>query len=64
MARAAVCRGDTLMRRGRGRPPKTDAKRLVTLPLDPNVIERLRASGPGWQVRVNEALRGSLDRTA
>lgn len=41
----------------RGRPPLADPKQLVSLRLDRAVVERLRASGPGWQTRVNEALR-------
>ena len=42
----------------RGRPPSRDrAKQQVTLRLDPDVIERFRADGPGWQSRINEALR-------
>ncbi|MDX5985949.1 BrnA antitoxin family protein [Sphingomonas echinoides] len=42
----------------RGRPPQRDvAKRQVTLRLDPDVIERFRADGPGWQGRMNAALR-------
>ena len=42
----------------RGRPPLRDhAKRQVTLRLDPDVIERFRADGPGWQGRMNAALR-------
>lgn len=49
-----------LMREGvkPGRPPKgVAAKRSVTLRLDPDVIEKFRESGPGWQSRMNEALR-------
>lgn len=64
MARADVYVAGVLVRRGRGRPRKADAKRQVTLRLDPDVLERLRASGPGWQVRVNEVLRAWLDRAA
>nr|WP_082049323.1 BrnA antitoxin family protein [Sphingomonas melonis] len=42
----------------RGRPPlREQAKRQVTLRLDPDVIERFRADGPGWQGRMNAALR-------
>jgi uncharacterized protein (DUF4415 family) len=42
----------------RGRPPSRGrAKQQVTLRLDPDVIERFRAEGPGWQGRMNEALR-------
>lgn len=45
-----------LMRRKRG-PQKRPTKRLVSLRLDPDVIEHFRARGPGWQVRINAALR-------
>jgi uncharacterized protein (DUF4415 family) len=42
----------------RGRPPLRDhAKQQVTLRLDPDVVERFRADGPGWQGRMNAALR-------
>jgi uncharacterized protein (DUF4415 family) len=45
----------------RGRPPLRDAaKRQVTLRLDPDVIEKFRAGGPGWQARMNEALRKAV----
>jgi uncharacterized protein (DUF4415 family) len=41
-----------------GRPPAGDTpKRQVTLRLDPDVIDRFRADGPGWQSRINAALR-------
>jgi uncharacterized protein (DUF4415 family) len=45
------------MKRGRGRPRVASPKRQVTMRLDADLIERLRATGPGWQVRVNDALR-------
>ncbi len=42
----------------RGRPPaRGRAKQQVTLRLDPDIIERFRADGPGWQGRINAALR-------
>ncbi len=45
----------------RGRPPLRDrAKRQVTLRLDPDVIERFREGGPGWQGRINAALRVAM----
>ena len=45
----------------RGRPPLRDAaKRQVTLRLDPDVIEKFREGGPGWQARMNEALRKAV----
>ena len=34
----------------RGRPPLRDrAKQQVTLRLDPDVIDKFREGGPGWQ---------------
>jgi uncharacterized protein (DUF4415 family) len=45
----------------RGRPPLRDhAKQQVTLRLDPDVVERFRADGPGWQGRMNAALRRAV----
>ena len=52
--------GDKLIRRGRGRPPVDAPKKLVSLRLDQDVIERFRAGGPGWQSRINSALRKHL----
>jgi uncharacterized protein (DUF4415 family) len=48
-------------RRMRG-PQKAPTKKMVALRLDHDVVERLRASGAGWQTRVNEALRAFLDQ--
>jgi len=52
--------GETLLRRGRGRPPLDVRKKLVSLRLDQDVIEQFRAGGPGWQSRINAALRRHL----
>jgi uncharacterized protein (DUF4415 family) len=42
-------------------PPKTHTvpgvKEQVTLRLDQDVLEHFQAGGPGWQDRINEALR-------
>ena len=40
-----------------GRPKKADAKVSVHLRLSPEVITHFRARGPGWQTRIDEALR-------
>ncbi|HZZ59890.1 MAG TPA: BrnA antitoxin family protein [Roseiarcus sp.] len=42
-----------------GRPLKPDRKVLVTLRLDRDVIERFKATGAGWQTRINSVLRKS-----
>ena len=50
-------------RRKPGRPAgsvKADRKRQVALRLDPDVLEHFRATGPGWQSRINEALRKAM----
>jgi uncharacterized protein (DUF4415 family) len=52
--------GETLLRRGRGRPSLAAPKKLVSLRLDQDVIDRFRAGGPGWQSRINAALRKHL----
>jgi uncharacterized protein (DUF4415 family) len=45
----------------RGRPPLRDrAKQQVTLRLDPDVIDKFREGGPGWQGRINAALRKAV----
>ena len=61
---AEVFDGDTFVRRGRGRPPLDVGKEQINVRLDPRVLERLRASGPGWQTRINDglALLTGLDR--
>ena len=41
----------------RGRPKSAAPKVSTTLRLDADVLERFRDSGPGWQSRMNEALR-------
>lgn len=46
--------------KGVGRPPKSNPKRQVTLRLDPEVLERFRATGHGWQSRINAELRKAL----
>lgn len=44
-------------RRGRGRPQGSGKKEQVTLRLDAEILEHFRASGNGWQTRINDALR-------
>ena len=45
------------IRRGRGRPPKPDAKQAVTLRLDPETVERFKRQGPDWRARMSETLK-------
>ena len=41
----------------RGRPLGSGKKAQVTLSLDVEVLEKFKASGDGWQTRINEALK-------
>ncbi|MBZ6416000.1 MAG UNVERIFIED_CONTAM: BrnA antitoxin family protein [Methylobacterium ajmalii] len=51
-----------LVSRGRGRPRLDNPKRQVTLRLDADVIEGFRATGSGWQGRINAILREALEQ--
>jgi hypothetical protein len=46
--------------KARGRPKATLTKEPVKLRLDADVLAALRASGEGWQTRINDTLRASL----
>lgn len=41
----------------RGRPLGSGSKAQVTLRLDIEVVEKFRASGDGWQTRMNDVLK-------
>ncbi|MBN3965620.1 BrnA antitoxin family protein [Pseudomonas gregormendelii] len=52
--RADEFNGTRLVRRGR---PKADVVReRITIRLEPDVLAQFKASGPGWQTRMNAAL--------
>ena len=44
----------------RGRPRKEVTKAPVNIRLSPDVVEAFRATGRGWQTRVDEALKDWL----
>jgi uncharacterized protein (DUF4415 family) len=57
---AAIHTPETIAARRRGRPvgsTKATTKESVNLRIDPDVLVVLRATGPGWQSRVNTILR-------
>jgi uncharacterized protein (DUF4415 family) len=45
--------------RGQRGPQKSPTKELISLRLDREVLEALRATGLGWQTRVNDTLRAA-----
>ncbi|MFV0383376.1 BrnA antitoxin family protein [Paracoccus sp. (in: a-proteobacteria)] len=44
----------------RGRPPLENPKVSISARLDADLVAALRATGPGWQTRVNAILREAL----
>jgi uncharacterized protein (DUF4415 family) len=46
----------------RGRPKIPNPKISTTLRLDVEVIEYFRSGGPGWQSRINAALREAISK--
>jgi len=54
--------GDRLIRRGRPKSART--KEAVNLRIDPDVLARFRATGRGWQTRINDALKRAAARLA
>ena len=53
-----------LVRRGKRGPQKAPTKKLVSLRLSPEVIEHFKATGAGWQTRIDSALVESIKRRA
>lgn len=43
--------------KARGGRPRGARKKAVSIRLDVEVLEKFRATGPGWQSRMNEALK-------
>jgi uncharacterized protein (DUF4415 family) len=45
---------------GQRGPQKSPTKAQVTLRLDRDLLEHIKATGAGWQTRVNQSLRASM----
>ncbi len=60
LAEAEVFKSEQFLRRGPGRPKAEMTKEKISVRLDPDVLARLRAGGPGWQSRINTVLRKAL----
>ena len=50
------------MKRCGGRPKLANPKVAVTVRYDADIVERFKASGDGWQTRMNNALREWLTK--
>jgi uncharacterized protein (DUF4415 family) len=58
LATADLYEGDKFIRRVGDRPKGSSSKELVSLRLD--LLDHFRNGGPGWQTRINDALRAAL----
>jgi uncharacterized protein (DUF4415 family) len=48
------------MRPMRGRPRLEQPKASLTMRIDADTLDALKATGPGWQTRVNDLLRKAV----
>ena len=51
---------DAMLRPKRGRPASASPKSHINIRLDADVVEAFRASGEGWQTRINTVLKNWL----
>lgn len=52
-----MCEPENRKSRGRPRIPKELKKKNVTLRMEPELAQRIRNTGPGWQTRIVNFLR-------
>ena len=50
---------ETMRRNVGDRPKSANPKQPISIRLDQDVIAKFKATGPGWQSRINEVLRKS-----
>ena len=46
--------------RGRGRPPAAIKRPTLNMRVDAEILEAFKATGPGWQTRINSLLRDAV----
>jgi len=51
--------GEAMLKQ-RGRPKSGQARTLISLRLPPETLQRWKATGPGWQTRMAEALSKAI----
>ena len=60
--RERVLEQQASIRRGRGRPVVAVKRPTLNMRVDPDVLEAFKATGQGWQTRINAALRDAVSR--
>jgi uncharacterized protein (DUF4415 family) len=63
-AQADLIRHGKVVRRGKRGPQKAPTKKLVSLRLSLEVVDHFRSTGPGWQTRIDGALREAIRKRA
>ena len=58
-AEAFPALAETMRRNVGGRPKSANPKKPISIRLDQDVIAKFKATGPGWQSRINDVLRKS-----
>ena len=48
----------------RGRPPAAAPKISTTIRLDADILDAFKSKGPGWQSRINAALRAAIKQAS
>lgn len=48
------------VKRGRGRPTVATKRPTLNMRVDADVLDAFKATGPGWQTRINAALRDAV----
>jgi len=63
-ASADLIRHGKVVRRGKRGPQKAPTKKLISLRLSPDVVDHFKATGPGWQTRIDSTLRQAIRKRA
>lgn len=58
----AAAEGRIIRGPGKRGPQKSPTKLLVSLRLSKDVVDHFRATGPGWQSRIDEVLKRAVNK--
>src|ERR1019366_8760918 len=62
LAQADLIRKGKVVRKGKRGPQKAPTKKLVSPRLSAEVIDHFKATGPGWQTRIDSTLLDSIKK--
>lgn len=64
LEQAELMRDGKVVRKGKRGPQKAPTKKLISLRLSAEVIAHFKATGPGWQTRIDAVLQASIRKRA